>query len=107
MAAHESTVFDLFQAIDRLDNHGTKNEDDVVEIDGKEISVLDMRISVAARMTTKLKANMNFVRSKITKRDVTVVMAAFGASRSTNEDHADAIARIIRSDFSDGKGVTE
>lgn len=104
MAKHESTVFDLFTAISRLDDYGTKNESDVIEIDGKEMSVLDMRVSAAARMTTKLRANTNYVRSKITKRDVTVVMAAFGAKSATIEDHADAIARLIRSDFSDGRG---
>lgn len=42
-------------------------------------------------------------RARVTRHDVAVVLAAFGATPLTIDQHARAIATMIRADFTDGR----
>jgi hypothetical protein len=66
----------------------------------------DLRHRVASNLAYQFaKHNGWGGRRNITTRDVRAVLIAHGATAFTVEQHARAIASLIRSDFSDGRGA--
>jgi hypothetical protein len=89
-------VKDLARAVQRLDEHASTG-DGMAKIDGLHWTLADLRGSVAVNIGYVTR---NAVRlSKVTKRDVALMLAAHGASPFTIEQHARAIAAEVRADL--------
>jgi hypothetical protein len=89
-------VKDLARAVRRLDEHASTAEGMAV-IDGQNWTLADLRISVAWSIGYVTAKAVRL--SKVTKRDVSLMLAAHGASPFTIEQHARAIAAEVRADL--------
>jgi hypothetical protein len=87
----------LRQAVHRLDLHADIDEGDVVTIDGTNWTGLDLQISVVENLTRI--TGRQVMLHKVTKRDVSLMLAAYGASAFMIQQHARSIASMVRSDI--------
>ena len=94
----DNVVKDISRSIARIDRYGaTKDESRISNIDGTNWTVLDMRMSVASDIGFVIGHTVR--SSKVSKRDVSLMLASHGMSGQGISLHARAIARMIRSDF--------
>jgi hypothetical protein len=87
------TTLDVARAIDALDVNAFP-----------ETGAFELRQRVASNLAYQFhKHNGWGGRKNVTTRDVRAALIAHGASTFTVEQHARAIAAMIRADFSDGR----
>ena len=91
------TTLDITRSILRLDENASIGASDTVVIHGSPWTRLELRASVADCLGYTAGKTVNLF--KVTKRDVSLMLAAHGASTFTIEQHAAGIARIMRADF--------
>lgn len=92
----DNTTKDTSRNIARLDAHAATDAGDVVDIDGQNWTGEDLRASVAGSLSFTTRHTV--MLRKVTKRDVALMLAAHGASQFTVEQHARAIAKLLRED---------
>ena len=97
MAFVAPTTKDVSRSIARLDENASAVEGDIVTIDGENWTGLDLRMSVANCLGFTIRHTV--IQSRLTKRDVSLMLAAHGASSFTIDKHARAIASLMRSDL--------
>lgn len=90
-------VKDLARAVKRLDEHASTPAEGMAVVDGQNWTLADLRISVVHNIGYVTAKAVRL--SKVTKRDVSLMLAAHGASPFTIERHALAIAREVRADL--------
>ncbi|MCV7174844.1 hypothetical protein [Mycolicibacterium sphagni] len=93
-----SEVPDVWRAVDELDRFATNR--------GDGGDVVRLRRRVARRLAAQFKRSAYPEtiggRSKVSRHDVAVALAAYSAGADCIERHARAIAGLIRSDFTNG-----
>lgn len=88
------TVKDVARAVARLDEHADTPEQGAVKIDGIDWTREELRRSVADSMSFMIG---QYVRlGQVSKRDAAILLAANGANPFTIEQHARAIAAMLR-----------
>ena len=92
-----SVIKDITRAVIRLDENASCGESDIVRIDGENWTGLDLRISVAENLAFTIGRTVRLGR--LTKRDVGLMLASHGATPFTIEQHARAIAAMLRADM--------
>lgn len=96
------TVLDVARAVVRLDEHADVPAKGCVHFDGMAWTRDDLRRRVAKQISYHLTRHYGgFIpsRRKVTTRDVSAAMAVSGASPFTVDQHARAIAAMVRADF--------
>lgn len=89
------TVLDVSHAIAYLDENAA---------DSADSQKLYMRLRVARNLAYQFARHNGWGgRIKVTTRDVRAALIAHGASPFTVQQHARAIAGMIRADFNDGR----
>lgn len=92
----DNVVKDLSRSIERLDVHASADPGDIIDVGGVNWTGEDLRASVANSLAFITRRTVRL--GKVTKRDVSLMMSAHGASTFTVEQHARAIAVMVRAD---------
>ena len=102
MTEPRPTVKDVARAVTRLDEHADTPERGSVNIGGNDWTREELRQSVADNISFVIGGTVRL--GNITKRDAAIILASAGASPFTIEQHARAIAAMLRTNrYRDGK----
>jgi hypothetical protein len=97
MSTVAPTITDISRAVVRLDEHASTPAEGMAVIGRENWTREDLRISVAENLAFVIGSSVRMGR--LTKRDVGLMLAAHGASPFTIEQHALAIAAMLRADL--------